>query len=105
MTQKVAIQWLPCQAPGVIGSALGLVGAGVSILGLGEVERLICNFCLSVTARKLVCDVRATNQQTNASSLPWDGKSEHARFVFPCAYHRRKTNCGLPLECVVLINP
>ena len=26
MTQKLALQWLPCQAPGVIGSALGLVG-------------------------------------------------------------------------------
>ena len=23
---KLALQWLPCQAPGVIGSALGLVG-------------------------------------------------------------------------------
>ena len=26
MTQKLALQWLPCQAPGVIWSALGLVG-------------------------------------------------------------------------------
>ena len=26
MTYKLAVQWLPCQAPGVIGSALGLVG-------------------------------------------------------------------------------
>ena len=26
---------------------------GVSILWLGEVERLICNFCLSVAARKI----------------------------------------------------
>ena len=24
---KVSLQWLPCQAPGVIGSALGLVGS------------------------------------------------------------------------------
>ena len=24
--QKLALQWLPCQAPGVIGSVLGLVG-------------------------------------------------------------------------------
>ena len=38
MTYKLALQWLPCQAPGVIGSALGLVGPGVSILRLGEVE-------------------------------------------------------------------
>ena len=28
---------------------------GVSILWLGEVERLICNFYLSVAARKIVC--------------------------------------------------
>ena len=26
MTQKLTLQWLPCQEPGVIGSALGLVG-------------------------------------------------------------------------------
>ena len=26
VTEKLALQWLPCQAPGVIGSALGLVG-------------------------------------------------------------------------------
>ena len=25
VTQKLALQWLPCQAPGVVGSALGLV--------------------------------------------------------------------------------
>ena len=25
MTKKLALQWLPCQAPGVIGSVLGLV--------------------------------------------------------------------------------
>ena len=28
---------------------------GVSILWLGEVDSLICNFCLSVAARKIVC--------------------------------------------------
>ena len=27
VTLKLALQWLPCQAPGVIGSALGLVGS------------------------------------------------------------------------------
>ena len=27
VTYKLALQWLPCQAPGVIGSALGLVGS------------------------------------------------------------------------------
>ena len=26
VTIKLALQWLPCQVPGVIGSALGLVG-------------------------------------------------------------------------------
>ena len=26
MTSKLALQWLPCQAPGIIGSALGLAG-------------------------------------------------------------------------------
>ena len=26
MTQKLTLQWLPCQAPGIIGSVLGLVG-------------------------------------------------------------------------------
>ena len=26
VTQKLALQWIPCQTPGVIGSALGLVG-------------------------------------------------------------------------------
>ena len=26
VTQKLALQWLPCQAPGVIGSAVGLIG-------------------------------------------------------------------------------
>ena len=26
VTEKLALQWLPCQAPGIIGSALGLVG-------------------------------------------------------------------------------
>ena len=43
MTSKLALQWLPCQAPGVIGSALGL--------GLGEVESLIYP---SVAARTIV---------------------------------------------------
>ena len=53
-------QWLDtpvrtCQAPGVIGSVLGLVGQpGVSILWLGEMDRLTCNFYLSVAACKIV---------------------------------------------------
>ena len=31
----------------------GTARSGVSILWLGEVERLICNFCLSVAARRI----------------------------------------------------
>ena len=27
VTLQLALQWLPCQAPGIIGSVLGLVGA------------------------------------------------------------------------------
>ena len=50
-TSDSALQWLPCQAPGGLGSALGLVGP-VSVYC--EVESLICNFCLSVAARKIV---------------------------------------------------
>ena len=54
-------------------------GPGVRILWLGEVESLICNFCLSVAARKIVWAVpslrytclllgqKAANQQTNCS--------------------------------------
>ena len=30
VTEKMATQWLPCQAPGVLGSALGL-GSPVSV--------------------------------------------------------------------------
>ena len=54
---------------------------GVSVLWLGEVERLICNFCLSVAARKLSEQIRPwdtlaccwdikqpTNKQTNCPS-------------------------------------
>ena len=33
----------------------GTGGSGVSILSLGEVESLICNFYLTVAARKIVC--------------------------------------------------
>ena len=73
---NLALQWLPCQAPGVIGSTLGLFGLvsvycdwvrwkiwsatsvsvwqHVSILWLGEMENLICNFYLSVAAHKIV---------------------------------------------------
>ena len=37
VTQKLALQWLPCQAPGVIGSELGLVGpVSVCVTGWGR---------------------------------------------------------------------
>ena len=49
VTQKLALQCLPCLAPGVIGSALGLVSL-VSVY----CDWVICNFYLSVAARKLV---------------------------------------------------
>ena len=38
--------WLLCQAPGVIGPVLLLVGPGVSILWQCEIADLICNFYL-----------------------------------------------------------
>ena len=66
VTQKLALQWLPCQAPDVIGSTLGLVGP-VSVYWLGEVESLICNFYLSVAARKIAW----ANQQTSLSLSLW----------------------------------
>ena len=51
----LVLQWLPCQAPGNVGSALGLFGP-VSTLWLGEIASLtvICNFYLSVSARAVV---------------------------------------------------
>ena len=37
------------------GVSAGTGWPGVCILSLGEEESLICNFCLSVAARKIVC--------------------------------------------------
>ena len=51
VTYKLVLQWLPSQAPGMIGSALG----GVSILWLSEIENLICNFYHSET-EDLICN-------------------------------------------------
>ena len=51
---ELALQWLPCQAPGVIGSVLGLVGPVSVYCDLGEMESLACNFYHSVAARKIV---------------------------------------------------
>ena len=54
VTQKLALHWLPCQAPGVIGSALGLVGA-VSVYCDWVRQKVgSATFCLSVAARKIV---------------------------------------------------
>ena len=53
VTSKLVLQWLPCQEPGTTGSALGMVGL-VSVYRLGEIESLVCNFCLSVAAHTLV---------------------------------------------------
>ena len=57
MTLKLVLQWLPCQAPGVIVSVWDW-SAGVSMLCLGEMESLVCNFYLSVAARKLSEQIR-----------------------------------------------
>ena len=48
-TQKLVLQWLPCQATGITGSAPGLVDP-VSVYWLSETDSLICNFYLSVAA-------------------------------------------------------
>ena len=48
-TKKLALQWLTCQASGVIGSALGLIES-VSVY----LDNLFCYFYLSVAARKIV---------------------------------------------------
>ena len=51
----MVLQWLLCQPPGVTGSALGLVArCQCSTLWLGKRESLIYNFCLSVTAQRIV---------------------------------------------------
>ena len=62
------------------GVSIGTGWPGVSILGLGEVESLICTFCLRVAARTIVfahpslryasmlLGREATNQQTNLAS-------------------------------------
>ena len=47
-------KWLPCQAPGIMGLALRLVGPVSVYCGLGEVESLICSSYLSVAARTIV---------------------------------------------------
>ena len=52
VTSKLALLWLHCQAPGVIGSALRLVDL-VSVY-CDWVRWKVCNFYLSVAARNIV---------------------------------------------------
>ena len=47
VTQKLTLQWLPCQAPGVIGSALGLVGP-VSVYCDWVRWKVLCGTSISV---------------------------------------------------------
>ena len=54
VTSKLALQRLPCQTPGGIGSAPGLVGPVSVYCRLGEVESSICNFYDTVAAGKIV---------------------------------------------------
>ena len=70
---QLALQWLPCPVPGIIGSALGLVDLVSVYCDLMRDQSLMCNFYLSVAAHKIVwADPSAcwwnikqpTNQQT-----------------------------------------
>ena len=54
VTSKLALRWLPSQAPGVIGSALGLVGPVSVCCDWVRVDSWIRSFCLSVAARTVV---------------------------------------------------
>ena len=54
VTSKLALQWLPCQAPGVIGSVLALAGPVSVYCDWVRRKRLVCNFYLSVAACKIV---------------------------------------------------
>ena len=53
-SEKLVLQWQPCQAPGGIRSAPGLVGPASVYCDWVRWERLICNFYLSVAARATV---------------------------------------------------
>ena len=54
VTLKSAHQWLPCQAPGVIKSAVRLIGLVSVYSGPCEIKILICDFYLSVVACAVV---------------------------------------------------
>ena len=51
---QIDIQWLPCKAPGVKGSGLGLVGQVSVHSDWIEIESLMCSFYPSVAARTIV---------------------------------------------------
>ena len=50
----LALQWLPCQAPGVIGPVRGLVGPVSVYCDWVRWKVWICNFYLSVATAKIV---------------------------------------------------
>ena len=54
MTYKLALQWLPYQAPGVIGSVMGLVGPVSVYCDWVKWKVFFCKFYLSVAAGKIV---------------------------------------------------
>ena len=54
VTQKLALQGLPCRDAWCYRVSAGTGRPGVSILRLGEAESWICKFCLSVVARTIV---------------------------------------------------
>ena len=100
VTSKLALQWLPCQAPGII------------ILWLGEVESLICNFYLSVASRDLSV-ASCTNVWADPSwdtlACCWDVKQTTTQFVpilkslvwldLEQSHHKRESNPrSSPLE-------
>ena len=76
VTSKLALQWLPCLAPGVTGSALGLVGTGVSILRLRTFDLQLLSQCGS-TSNCLSRSVprRDVKQPTNKQSQVWKNPS------------------------------
>ena len=84
MTQKLALQWLPCQAPGVIGSALGLVGP-VSVYCDWVRQKVGSATSISVWQHVKLCrsvpeihshvagtlSKQASNQPTKHYPVPW----------------------------------
>ena len=82
----------------------------VSILWLGEVERLICNFYLSVAARKIVCadpsqrytslllGRRATSKQTIAQSQSLSGYAAFSSTVSSALSYRWPASVCNPLS-------